>query len=195
MGARRMGGVPRLRGRSLRHRRRGHRAWPLSHRDLEQHEMDEPQNSAYLLAQTLRQAADRHQAKPHAIRRRWLRRSSRRSKRAARASAIRSVPSPSWIISCAARCRRNSSAEARRAISACRWRGGSSEPALASRSALLEKVCPHNDPKRTMVAPAYVFAQADRVRCCDLDLERANRRRQAPGLPPQARKAARHRSK
>ena len=39
MGARRMGRVPRLRGRSLRHRRRRHRAWPLSHRDLEQHAM------------------------------------------------------------------------------------------------------------------------------------------------------------
>ena len=46
----------------------------------------------------------------------------------------------------------------------------------------------------TIVAACDV-AQADRVRCCDLDLERANRRRQATGLPPQARKAARHRSK
>ena len=48
---------------------------------------------------------------------------------AARASAIRSVPSPSWIISCAARCRRNSSAEAPRAISGCRWHGGRSPSA------------------------------------------------------------------
>ena len=67
--------------------------------------------------------------RPHAIRRRWRRQSSRRSKRAVRASAIRSVPSPSWTISCAARCRQNSSAEAQRAISGCRWRGGRSPSA------------------------------------------------------------------
>ena len=51
-----------------------------------------------------------------------------------------------------------------------------------------------SDPKRTIVAACDV-AQANRVRCCDLDLERANRRRQATGLPRQVRESAGHRSK
>ena len=135
MGARRMGRVPRLRGRSLRHRRRGHRAWPLSHRDLEQHDLGEAfaQRLSPLAAGSCSTPPTGIRPRPHAIRRRWRRRSSRRSKRAVRASAIRSVPSPSWTISCAARCRRSSSAEAQRAISGCRWRGGRSAPRRARR--------------------------------------------------------------
>src|SRR4029079_15938251 len=57
---------------------------------------------------------------------RWRYRLSWLAKRACRAFAIRSAPSPSWTISCAARCRQSSSAEAQRAISGCRWRGGRS---------------------------------------------------------------------
>ena len=105
----------------------GHRAWPLSHRDLEQHDWVKPSHSAYLpWLKQLQHAADRHQAKTSGDPKEVAVMIARRLKRAVRASAIGSAPSPSWTISCAARCRRSSSAEARRAISGCRWRGGRS---------------------------------------------------------------------